>query len=304
MPSEYIVALVESKPSAELFVFLLGSTVLFLFSVASAIIATAEIYSATRSDSMVHYRMTFVVLVFFIKIMVGKLIKRNFEMNSPLYQEMPRHIQEKACAALESFVWAFYFVPIVTHFAYIVFAMIREPRLMFFEKYAGYVVNVLFAGLIDQVHDLAVRHPDIFLYGHHIFGMFATMLLLDGLPLSQKCSGALLLGIQSGFDKVMFCVLTLSYFLKQRSLTESGTPLSGVDVLLPSEATLRCWFRIAFYYYVVGVRAAVSTAVLVYCCLKWDDMPLVWQVLLPITVFFFFIVDVPTYTLLWRRSVA
>jgi hypothetical protein len=233
-------------------------------------------------------------------------------MNSPLYQLMQRHVQEKACGALEMFVWAFYFVPIVTHFVYIVYATIHQPRVVVFQKYGRYVTSVLFAGLIDQVYELAMRHPDVYLYAHHFFGIAATLLLLEGLPLDQRCGGALLLGIQSGFDKLTYCVVVTSYFQKQRSLRLDLIALSperqpfvleGADLLLPDIDTLKLCYRVAFYYYAVVVRVMVSSAVLMYFIFKWNDTVLVWKILLPLAVAFFYLVDFPTYQLLWRRSV-
>lgn len=208
--------------------------------------------------------------------------------------------------------WAFYFIPVVTHLAYLVFADIHLSRLQFFLKYGPYVKNIVFAGLMDQVHELLVRHPDNFLYAHHCMEMFASILLLDVLPMEQKCAGALFLGLQSGYDKLMYCVIFASYFHKQRSLrvSDAAQPAVssavievGADTLFPSSASLCVYYRVAFYYYTVLVRMMVSTSTTVFCCLKWHDMVLLWQILLPITVFFFFVVDYLTYLLLWRRSV-
>jgi hypothetical protein len=311
LPSEFQIAPIAVAPSATSFLLHVSCVVLFLFSAACCIIATAEVNSEKGCEGFEKYRMTFVVLMFLSKVLVGKLIKRTFEMNSPLYQSMQRHVQEKAVGALEVFVQAFYWVPIITHFAYITYATIHQPRVAVFQKFGPYIANILFAGLLDQIYELMVRHPDVYLYAHHFYVIGTTILLLEGLPLDQKCGGVLLLGIQSGLDRLTYCVIVTSYFQKQRSLqldliaSSLGQPfvLEGADVLLPEIDTLQRCYRVAFYHYAVVVRAMVSSAVLIYFIFKWNDTVLVWKILLPLAVAFFYLVDFPTYQLLWRRSV-
>lgn len=221
LPSEFQFDVPSTDPSALTFVVHVCGIFLFLFCVAAATIATAEVYCKDQAADFVRYRMTFIVLMYLVKVMLGKLVKKTLEVNSVLYQRMPRHVQEKACACLETVAWSFYFIPIVTHFVYIVFATIHDPTVHFFARYGEYCTIILFFGLVEQVYELQVRHPNACLYAHHVFGISATILLIDANPLDQKCAGALLLGIQSGFDRVTHVVFFASYFDNQRSLEQN-----------------------------------------------------------------------------------